>query len=756
MDTTQILQGLNPQQREAVEYLQGPLLIMAGAGSGKTKVLTCRIANLLAHGVQPWRILAITFTNKAANEMKERVEKMVGTQGARVWLSTFHSFCARMLRQEIANTGWRTQNFVIYDGADANALTKACIHELNLDEKQFIPNRMHAAISRAKNDMQDVIAYQDMANGFMEQQTAKVYRLYEQKLQENNALDFDDLLTYAVRMFEEYPEILARWQEHFQYILIDEYQDTNGAQYQLARALAAKHQNICAVGDPDQSIYGWRGADIRNIEYLERDFPQVKSIKLEQNYRSTACILKAANAVIANNLNRKEKKLWTQKGNGEKIFLYEAMDEVAEAQFVLHTIQQGHDKEQKPYGDYAVLYRMNAQSRILEEALLTANIPYSVVGGQKFYARQEIRDILAYLRFIYNPQDTVSLLRAIQAPRRGIGETTLDKLTAYAEKHRIYLFEILSSPEKLAELGVAPRILSKLEAFSAMIFGLMVQVRRKRLSTFIEFLIEESGYKTALDSKELSKGQDRYRNLLEFVGVARDFEEKEEPTSLGRFLEHIALISSAEDKDNAADHVTLMTIHAAKGLEFPIVFMTGMEEGLFPHSTMDVDEMEEERRACYVGITRAEQKLYLTHASNRFLFGTSQATTPSRFLEEIPAKFIETSTAPTPLRTQGFYNFHNVGNTYGLKQNRNRLQSGGKIIPFPIKEHTTNNSNQTSVIRPNPAIEWKVGDQARHSKWGVGKIVAVKSTGTDTELKINFPRKGTKILMQGYAPIERV
>ncbi|MBQ1808454.1 MAG: UvrD-helicase domain-containing protein, partial [Selenomonas sp.] len=603
-----IFAGLNPAQTKAVEHTDGPLLIMAGAGSGKTKVLTCKIANLLAKGVAPWSILAITFTNKAATEMRDRVDRMIGEGAKDVWLSTFHSFCAKFLRREIEATGLYKRNFVIYDASDSQVVIKECLKEMNLDPKQYAPSAVQNAISNAKNQLMGPKAMERDADSFFQQKVAEIYKLYAKKLRTNNALDFDDLLMISVLLLEEHEEVRVKYQNRFKYILVDEYQDTNGAQYQLTKILAAKHHNLCVVGDADQSIYGWRGADIRNIMDFEQDYPEARTIKLEQNYRSTKNILAAANAVIEHNINRKKKELWTENTTGEKITVYEAGDERDEAQFIATTVMKQKTIFNASYGDIAILYRTNAQSRVVEETFMRSGIPYTMVGGLKFYDRKEIKDILAYLRVIYNPLDTVSLMRIINVPKRGLGAASLGKIAAYADANGLTVFDVISNPDTLDALpGITARTKKPLELFATFIFKYMGYQANMHIDDLIEKVLEESGYLRELKEENKPENESRIENLKEFIGVARDFEKSEENPTLENFLATLSLVSDIDNAELEDDRVTLMTLHAAKGLEFPTVFMIGMEEGLFPHSRtlMDENEIEEERRTCYVGITRA-------------------------------------------------------------------------------------------------------------------------------------------------------
>ena len=744
-------------QREAVEHLDGPLLIMAGAGSGKTKVLTCRIANLLAHGVPPYRILAITFTNKAAAEMRERVDSMIGGLGKDVWLSTFHSFCARFLRREIEEGEVYKKNFVIYDTADSKTVIKACLKELNLDDKQFAPAKVQSAISNAKNLMLGPRAYARQADTFYQAKIAELFGLYDKKLRENNALDFDDLLLLSVDLLENNTELRQKYQQRFRYILIDEYQDTNGAQYRLTTLLAAEHHNLCVVGDADQSIYGWRGADISNILNFEKDFPEAKTIKLEQNYRSTKNILAAANAVIENNENRKPKKLWTENATGEKIVLYRAEDERDEARFVVDTVQKQKTLFSVAYGDIAVLYRTNAQSRVFEEAMMAAGLPYTMVGGLKFYDRMEIKDIIAYLHVLYNPFDAVSLLRIINVPKRGIGAATITRLTQYAAEREEALFDVLSSPEALDALAFKARTKNLLEAFAALLFDLMAKLDTMPLSEFIEALLDDTGYIKDLEKQDTPEAQTRIENLREFVGVAREFEKTEEEPSLENFLNQVALVSDVDTANMEDDRVTLMTLHSAKGLEFPVVFLVGMEEGIFPHARtlLEPKEIEEERRACYVGITRAERRLYLSYARERTLYGKSNIYPPSRFLAEIPETYMEKARVSGQNAFATAARFGKPQSAFEILQSLQGTSPARASSPLPAAPRKVR-SVAGAAIRPNMEVAWRAGDKARHGKWGIGTIVSVKGSGEEVELKIAFPGIGIKGLMQKYAPIEKV
>ena len=741
-----LMQGLNEPQQRAVACLQGPLLIVAGAGSGKTRVLTFRIANLLEHGVPPYRILAITFTNKAAREMRERVDALIGDAAQDVWLSTFHSFCARFLRMELEHYGRYAKNFVIYDAADSKGLIRECLKELNIDEKHTAPGAVQTHISDAKNRLLDVAAFTAQATDFFAEQVAKIYALYQSKLQENNALDFDDLLMLTVELLTKNEELRTKYQKKFQYILVDEYQDTNGAQYSITKLLAAEHRNICVVGDADQSIYGWRGADMRNIMNFEKDYPEATVILLEQNYRSTKNILAAANAVIENNLTRKKKELWTDNPTGDRITIYEGATEKNEASYIVREVERLHTMFHVKYGDIAVLYRTNAQSRNIEEAFYATGVPYAMVGSVRFYDRREIKDIIAYLRVIYNPRDTLSLLRIINVPRRGLGPTSIARMMETAEEYRISLFEVITDAQLLSMIPkLSAKVKLALEEFAAMVFTFMGQLGTRPIHEIVEDVIETSGYAAALEEEKKEDNRDRLENLREFISVAKNFDDgaAEGENGLADFLAQIALISDVDQTEQSDGTVTLMTFHAAKGLEFPAVFMAGMEEGLFPHSRtlLDDTEIEEERRTCYVGITRAERRLYLTYARQRTIYGRTEMSRPSRFLAEIPEELVEHKEADffggTDLRAPS--------NIWGERSTRTERK---RYMPPP--QHTAADG---SVIRPDASAAFQAGDAVRHSKWGDGRIVAISGSGEDAELSIAFPGEGIKKFVQKYAPI---
>ena len=741
-----LMQGLNEPQQRAVACLQGPLLIVAGAGSGKTRVLTFRIANLLEHGVPPYRILAITFTNKAAREMRERVDALIGDAAQDVWLSTFHSFCARFLRMELEHYGRYAKNFVIYDAADSKGLIRECLKELNIDEKHTAPGAVQAHISDAKNRLLDVAAFTAQATDFFAEQVAKIYALYQSKLQENNALDFDDLLMLTVELLTKNEELRTKYQKKFQYILVDEYQDTNGAQYAITKLLAAEHRNICVVGDADQSIYGWRGADMRNIMNFEKDYPEATVILLEQNYRSTKNILAAANAVIENNLTRKKKELWTDNPTGDRITIYEGATEKNEASYIVREVERLHTMFHVKYGDIAVLYRTNAQSRNIEEAFYATGVPYAMVGSVRFYDRREIKDIIAYLRVIYNPRDTLSLLRIINVPRRGLGPTSIARMMETAEEYRISLFEVITDAQLLSMIPkLSAKVKLALEEFAAMVFTFMGQLGTRPIHEIVEDVIETSGYAAALEEEKKEDNRDRLENLREFISVAKNFDDgaAEGENGLADFLAQIALISDVDQTEQSDGTVTLMTFHAAKGLEFPAVFMAGMEEGLFPHSRtlLDDTEIEEERRTCYVGITRAERRLYLTYARQRTIYGRTEMSRPSRFLAEIPEELVEHKEAD-------FFRGTDLRAPSNIWSERSTRTEQKRYMPPP--QHTAADG---SVIRPDASAAFQAGDAVRHSKWGDGRIVAISGSGEDAELSIAFPGEGIKKFVQKYAPI---
>lgn len=725
-----LLTGLNKEQQQAVQHTEGPLLILAGAGSGKTKVLTVRIAHLLAQGVNPYEILAITFTNKAAKEMKSRVEGLVGDVANRIWLSTFHSFCAKFLRFEIDSFLGYNSNFTIYDTSDSQAVIKAALKALNLDDKYYPVGAMIAAISDAKNKLLFASDFRKQARDFYQQKVADVYEYYERELRKNNALDFDDLLLVAVKLLQSNATVLDKYSHRFRYVMIDEYQDTNHAQYLLAKLLASHWKNIAVVGDADQSIYAWRGADIQNILDFEKDYPNCTSIKLEQNYRSTKIILDAANAVIDNNEGRPEKNLWTDKIEGAKIQHFTAQSEHEEAAFIGDTIAKKYDIHDVPYGDMAILYRTNAQSRVLEEALIKRALPYTMVGGTKFYDRKEIKDVLAYLRVLYNPFDDLSLLRIINVPKRSIGATTVAKLQDYAREKGTSLFMTLTQLHLID--SIKGKTKEKLEEFGILIFTLVSEMEDKTVLDILESILDRTGYLAQLEESTDPQDQARAENIGELLSVAKDFQDTNPSGTVEDFLEQVALVNDVDSFEQEEAKVTLMTLHAAKGLEFPIVFLCGLEEGLFPHSRtlMNPEEIEEERRLAYVGITRAEKELYISNATTRTVFGRTSSYLPSRFIDEIPEELVD-----------------------GLRAKRK--------VPDDIKRHVPQHMSVTSrpvtkpIVRNEVIADWKVGDTAIHSKWGNGKVINVTGEGAGMKLTIEFPTQGVRVVMAKFAPVKK-
>lgn len=733
------LDTLNKEQRAAVDQITGPVLIMAGAGSGKTKALTCRIAHMLEEGVRPWEILAITFTNKAAKEMRDRVTNLVGDDAKKIWMYTFHSFGARFLRREIENMPPYTKSFTIYDADDSKAVVKAILKEMNLDDKQYQPSAVQSRISNAKNALLTPEGYAKAAAGnFHSEKVAEVYAEYDKRLKKNNALDFDDLLLITTKLLEQ-PEIRRKWQDRFHYILIDEYQDTNHAQYLMAKYIAGDRQNICAVGDADQSIYSWRGADLRNILDFQKDYPKAKVIKLEQNYRSTQTILTAANAVIEHNINRPSKKLWTDKKGGEHIQYYEASDERDEADFIARMMQKEHDENHRSYNDMAVLYRMNAQSRSIENAMNGKGIGYTMVGGVRFFERQEIKDIMAYLRVLANFRDDVSLRRIINVPKRGIGDTTVDKLAAFAAERGISLFEALMAVE---ESGLPKAAKTKMQNFSALIFGLLNASAEKDIFGLIEKVVQDTKYSQYIqDAKEPDeKKHDRETNIGELFNVAKEFLTEHPGGTLDEFLEQNALVADTDSIEENAGKITMMTMHSAKGLEFPIVFLAGMNEGIFPgvRTLMDETLLEEERRLCYVGITRAKEKLYITSSDLRTLYGQTKPYMESRFMKEIPGDLVdhvERDEATTQRDFQRRYD------SQASKWALSKSYMPQKPQPIPTRKEAT--------------YDWKVGDIAVHRLWGEGKVIEVNGEGKKMMLKLQFSGNQIRQIMVAYAPLSR-
>lgn len=746
-----LLGGLNPEQQAAVKATDGPLLIMAGAGSGKTRVLTHRIGYLMLEKlVNPYNILAITFTNKAAREMRDRISRLMGGAAEQIWISTFHSMCVRILRRDIDRIGFN-RNFTILDTTDQQSVIKAILKDLNMDPKQFDPRMILGSISSAKNELIGPDEFENTAGSYIEQKVANVYKEYQKRLRKNQALDFDDLIMLTTQLFKQVPEVLEYYQRKFQYIHVDEYQDTNRAQYMLVKMLAARFKNLCVVGDSDQSIYKWRGADIANILSFEKDYPNAKVILLEQNYRSTKRILLAANEVIAKNMNRKPKNLWTENQEGNKLVYYRADSEQGEAQFVAGKIKELIDSGKHTASDIAILYRTNAQSRVMEEVLLKSVIDYQIVGGIKFYDRKEIKDILAYLRLISNPDDDISLVRVINVPKRAIGATSVDKIIDFANLHDLTLFQALESVELI---GLSPKTTKAAAEFRDLIANYTRMQEFLSVTEIVEDLLDKSGYMDMLRAEKTIEAQSRMENLEELLSVTKSFEETSEDKSLVAFLTDLALVAdidSMDDEPEKNEKVTLMTLHSAKGLEFPVVFLIGLEEGVFPHSRslMDEGEMEEERRLAYVGITRAEEFLFLTNAQMRTLFGRTNMNPPSRFIKEIPTDLIE----PVEPEEKRFASspFGSSGNRFGtggMKRQFGAPQQQQPVVRKPVTRPAASGGE---------AVGWKAGDKAEHGKWGIGTVVGVKGEGDRMELDIAFPSPtGIKRLLAKFAPIKKV
>ena len=738
----ELLNGMNPRQKEAVLHTDGPLLLMAGAGSGKTRVLTHRIAYLIEEKeVNPWNILAITFTNKAAKEMKERVNAILASGGEDVWVSTFHSMCVRILRRDVDFIGYN-RNFTIIDSSEQLTLMKRILKELNIDPKKYDPRSILGTISQAKNSLQTPQDFAKMQGSYYEEIAAKCYAAYQKELQYNQCMDFDDLIMNTIRLFEEHPDSLTYYQNKFHYIHVDEYQDTNHAQYTLVNLLAGRFRNLCVVGDADQSIYGWRGADMQNILDFEKDYPDAAVILLEQNYRSTKNILSAANQVIENNSNRKPKNLWTENKEGNKITYYRADNERDETRFIVDRMQEEIRSNHRNYGDFAILYRTNAQSRVMEETLLKANIPYKMVGGHKFYDRKEIKDILAYLNVLANPQDSISFERIVNSPKRGIGPGSIEKLRSFASLHEWPLLEAAQNVD-LANIG--GKAGQQLGAFGEMIQEVTQMIPYLTVTELTKEVLDRSGYLEDLKIQNTLEAQARIENLEEFLTVTQEFDKQFEQQNeedadapeekLTVFLNDLALVSDIDNLEEDASQVTLMTLHAAKGLEFPVVFLIGLEEGVFPLSRalMEESELEEERRLAYVGITRAEEALYLTNAFSRTLYGRTQYNRPSRFVEEIDQELLEIEgMRPTPKKTPVFAK----KTAYSYKQQETAV--------VPSKSATGGENNS-----------WKPGDKVKHKKWGLGTVVRVSGTSKDLELDVAFPSQGVKRLLAAFAPIEK-
>ena len=750
MSAESILAGLNPQQKKAVQITEGPLLVVAGAGSGKTSVLTRRIAYLVAEkGIAPWNILAITFTNKAATEMREREHKLLGQQADSIWMSTFHALCVRILRRDAEKIGY-TSNFSIADSAEQLTLIKHIQKEQNINPKMYEPRRILSAISNGKNDLLTPDAYSASAASPFEKVTAQVYQEYQKRLKNDQIMDFDDLIMQTLVLFKTDPTVLHYYQNKFRYLLVDEYQDTNQAQYELCHALAAQYKNICVVGDADQSIYGWRGANMENIMNFEKDYHDagVQTVKLEQNYRSTGHILAAANAVIKNNSNRKAKKLWTDQGEGAKVTYYRAQSGDDEAHFIIAKIQEEVKEKKRSYHDFAVLYRTNAQSRTVEESFVKSNVPYQIVGGHKFYDRKEIMDIMAYLKLVANPSDSMSFNRIINTPKRGIGPVSVRRFMDFARDNNL---SILGAFDHLNMSGVTARAAAKLSDFGAKLRDAINFAKDHSVTGLTEKILQDFGYTAALKAEHTIEAETRLENLDEFLSVTKRFDDEyeenddsdETENALSDFLAEVSLLSDQDDLANNDDQVALMTLHAAKGLEFPVVFLVGMEDGLFPLSRalMEDDQLEEERRLAYVGITRAKRELFLTNAYSRMMYGRMQNNPPSRFLEEIHQDDLD------------------IENSVPITFSNDNYQT--QTAPFANADERARAQVYTPKVKPAGAVGaekkgWNVGDQVEHKSWGKGVVTKVNGKGEDMELDIAFSGKGIKRLLAAFAPIKKV
>jgi len=750
-------QGLNPVQWEAVTHTEGPLLIVAGAGSGKTRVLTHRIAHLIReHGVSPFEILAITFTNKAADEMKQRVAALVGPVAEKMWVSTFHSACVRILRRDADRLGFPT-SFTIYDQADANRLTGYVIRDLGLDPKRFPPRSVHATISAAKNDGLTAADYAARAQVVYERKIAEVFTEYQARLHRAGAMDFDDLLGNAVQLLRSNPDLLEHYQRRFRHVLVDEYQDTNPVQNELVLLLTQTHRNVCVVGDGDQSIYRFRGADMRNILEFEDAFPDVTVVVLEQNYRSTQTILDAANAVIANNQSRKPKELWTDRGDGHPIVRYHGDDEVDEAQWVTREIARLHDSGEYRWGDIAVFYRTNAQSRVLEESLARHGVPYKVIGGTRFYDRREVKDALAYLRAVVNPSDEVSVKRVLNTPKRGVGDSSIGKLDAYASARGLSFMDALRRAD---DAGVGGKAAKGIAQFLGLLESVEDLAADDKPAPLLEALLERSGYLDELRAERTIEAEGRLENLAELVGSAQEAE------SIEAFLEQVSLVADADELDGDDSQVVLMTIHAAKGLEFPAVFIIGLEDGVFPHlrALGDPEELEEERRLAYVALTRAQDRLYLTHAWSRTLYGGTQYNPPSRFLDEIPehlVQVIEQRRASRGGRTYGAGGYDSgggYGSGYGSR-GRGASANRDRMVEAALRagqRPTSQGGTGTGPARHGAEqLGIKVGDDVVHATFGEGVVLNLHGEGDKTEIVVRFPSVGEKRLLLSWAPLTK-
>lgn len=741
-----LIQGMNPKQKEAILHTEGPLLVMAGAGSGKTRVLTHRIAYLIQEkNVNPWNILAITFTNKAAKEMRDRVGKLLESGGKDVWVSTFHSMCVRILRRDVDQIGYN-RNFTIIDTSEQRTLMKRILKELNIDVKKYDPRSILGTISNAKNELQTPEKIEELQQATSyEKIVAKCYKMYQKELRNNQCMDFDDLIMNTIRLFDEHPDSLSYYQNKFHYIHVDEYQDTNHAQYMLVNMLAEGFKNLCVVGDADQSIYGWRGADMQNIMDFEKDYPAASVILLEQNYRSTKKILDAANDVIQNNQNRRDKQLWTENNDGEKIIYYHGNNERDETQYIVEQIQKEMRDKDRIYGDFSVLYRTNAQSRVMEEMLLKSTIPYKMVGGHKFYDRKEIKDILSYLNSISNPMDSLSFERVINEPKRGIGKSSVEKLRVFSQMHG---WSMLEASQNIDLANISGKAGKEIGSFGRMIKDLTQMIPYLTISELVKEVLERSGYREELVKQNSLESQTRLENLNEFLTVTQEFDKRYErqededrvspDEKLAFFLNDLALVSDLDNLEESTSQVTLMTLHAAKGLEFPVVFLIGLEEGIFPLSRalLEKSELEEERRLAYVGITRAEELLYITNAFSRTLYGRTQYNPPSRFLDEINEELLDLQGAITTPKT--------LARTFEPKAFK-------PVYAQPTKQPVTD-----KIASGGESMAWQAGDKVKHKAWGIGTVVRVGGTAKDLELDVAFPEKGIKRLLAAFAPIEKI
>lgn len=736
-----LLQGLNPEQREAVLHTEGPLLVLAGAGSGKTRVLTHRMAYLVEEkGMRPWNILAITFTNKAAREMKERMEKLIGQDANDIWVGTFHACCVRILRRDIDRLGF-DKSFVIYDSDDQQTVIKSCLEQLGINDKNFPPRSVLHEIGRAKDELLGPAEYKRLyASDYRLGKIAAIYELYQKKLKANNALDFDDIIYFTIKVLSNFPEVLSYYTNKFRYIMVDEYQDTNTAQYMLVSMLAQEHGNICVVGDDDQMIYGWRGANLRNILDFEKDFNNCKVIKLEQNYRSTQTILDAANCVIGNNHERKQKKLWTQNDKGTPVKRYEASDEHDEAYFVAG-MMRSLKASGRSYGEMALLYRLNAQSRVFEDVLMKQGIPYKIYGGLKFYSRKEIKDVIAWLRVIQNANDDVGLTRIINVPKRGIGKTTLDRIEQFATAEGTSMYQVITRCNEYAELSRSQRGLLDFYAF---VEGMRTKTGSADLVEFIEMIIDRSGLVKELELELTDEARTRIENIKEFVSVAREFAlQAQETPNLEDFLAHISLVADIDDSEAVGDRVILMTLHSAKGLEFPVVFIAGLEEGVFPsyRSITEESELEEERRLCYVGITRAMEEIYLSNAKCRMLFGSTSYNRESRFLKEIPDNLVTGGVNEAASRR------------LGQDSERKSVPYASNVVDLNDLKSRIKEFNRAQQ-EDTPSVS--VGDRVLHKKFGEGTVKQRVPESGDFKLVIDFDTFGAKPLLESYARLKKL